>query len=351
MAGKYSRTNRNGTQTWYISWRAEGQLRRQRLGPVTEPEAEAARLAKERALTASAAAGPPFADWSVEYAHWRAAEYPRSYYRVEQALRCHLIPHFGATPLLAIRRDQIEAYKANRRAAGITAGTLIKELRILQAVLNAAVAFERIPHNPIAHIRHPQDLVSRPPRWYTAAELAALYAAELQPQPCAAPEAAELHRRYRWTWQLMAHTGARRGEAMHIAWAHIGADEIRIISEPDAPTKSGKWRVVPKSRGAAEALDALAAPAAAPWSDPALILPRIRPESISRAFARTAERANIGGGIHSLRHTFCAKLVQAGRPLREVQQLAGHASITTTERYAHLAPGAHQRARDALDAD
>ena len=47
--------------------------------------------------------------------------------------------------------------------------------------------------------------------------------------------------------------------------------------------------------------------------------------------------------LHTLRHTFISRLVQAGRPLPEVAALAGHRAITMTMRYAHLAPS-HLRA-------
>jgi len=40
--------------------------------------------------------------------------------------------------------------------------------------------------------------------------------------------------------------------------------------------------------------------------------------------------------IHTLRHTFCSRLVQKGVPLTVIQQLAGHTTITTTLRYTHL---------------
>jgi site-specific recombinase XerD len=47
---------------------------------------------------------------------------------------------------------------------------------------------------------------------------------------------------------------------------------------------------------------------------------------------------------HDLRHTFCSRLVAAGVPLLEVQQLAGHKSYSTTLRYAHLSPDQLKRA-------
>jgi site-specific recombinase XerD len=47
---------------------------------------------------------------------------------------------------------------------------------------------------------------------------------------------------------------------------------------------------------------------------------------------------------HDLRHTYCSRLVAAGVPLLEVQQLAGHKSYSTTLRYAHLSPDHRKRA-------
>jgi integrase len=57
------------------------------------------------------------------------------------------------------------------------------------------------------------------------------------------------------------------------------------------------------------------------------------------AFVRACKRCGIEGiTLHSLRHTFASRVVQAGLSLVEIQNLLGHASPITSLRYAHLAP-------------
>jgi integrase len=185
-----------------LNWVEAGERRRESLGAVTPAEAEAALTGLERRLAgASTGAGCIFAEWAHDYATWHRDEYPDSYPRVEQILRCYLIPYFGLTPIGAITRQEVEGYK-HGRLGGAAAGTITKELRTLQACLNKAVDWEIIPVNRARGVRPPKDLASRPPRWYTREELAAIYAADT------------LHAHI---WRLLANTGLRRGEALRPA--------------------------------------------------------------------------------------------------------------------------------------
>ncbi len=79
----------------------------------------------------------------------------------------------------------------------------------------------------------------------------------------------------------------------------------------------------------------------------------------SRAILRAMDAAGLNADdlvqrhgratIHSLRHTFASWLIQHGTTIKDVQELLGHASVVTTERYAHLdRTGAVKRARELL---
>lgn len=73
---------------------------------------------------------------------------------------------------------------------------------------------------------------------------------------------------------------------------------------------------------------------------------------VTHRFTEVRDKAGLPDvTCHTLRHTFCSRLVQAGVSIYVVRQLAGHSSVRTTERYAHLAPAAPsvQAALSALE--
>ncbi len=84
------------------------------------------------------------------------------------------------------------------------------------------------------------------------------------------------------------------------------------------------------------------------WECPLLIGNRIA--DVKTAFNSACRRVGITGlTMHDFRFTCASWLVLAGRPILEVRGMPGHASVTMTERYTHLAPDKLKDATRALD--
>lgn len=336
------RRRKNGTYS--LRWRENGQAREQTLSTKNASEARALLRARELELQRAAFANitglpsahvPSLAEFCEEYLDWHAREYPASSWRIAQLVEQHLLPALGHKALDRITRGDLERYKASRTARP---ATIAKELRALQAILNRA-EFLEIATNRARGVKAPASVESKPIHWYAPDQLERLYAASAARAGDEAKAGREINAAladFAPVWRLLANTGLRRAEALALEWGSVTKADLRVVSSADARTKSGKWRPVPLSPGARASLEQLRAITGGGRH----VLPRMAPESLSRAFDRCRSRAGLEGSLHSLRHTFCASLVSAGVALRTVQVLAGHAHYSTTERYAHLAPGA-----------
>ncbi|MGB5934701.1 MAG: site-specific tyrosine recombinase, partial [Ornithinimicrobium sp.] len=143
-----------------------------------------------------------------------------------------------------------------------------------------------------------------------------------------------------------------------------GDGEVGAIASVRLFGKGSKPRIVPLGSYAVSALEAYlirARPgfAAAGTGTPALFLNRsggrLSRQSVFTATRAAAQRAGIGAPIspHTLRHCFATHLLDGGADIRVVQELLGHASVTTTQIYTHVSTehlrevyaGAHPRAR------
>ncbi|SHG64442.1 site-specific tyrosine recombinase XerD [Streptoalloteichus hindustanus] len=140
--------------------------------------------------------------------------------------------------------------------------------------------------------------------------------------------------------EVLYSTGARISEAVGLDLDDVDAGERTVVLDG----KGGKQRLVPVGRPALAALDAYlvrARPALAAKGrgTPAVFL-NARGGRLSRQGAwlvvqAAAERAGIGAEVspHTLRHSFATHLMEGGADVRVVQELLGHASVTTTQIY------------------
>ena len=140
--------------------------------------------------------------------------------------------------------------------------------------------------------------------------------------------------------ELLYGTGARISAAVGLDVDDVGAPTLRLAG------KGGKHRIVPVGSYAAQALDAylvrgrpaLAAATRRGSASPAVFL-NARGGRLSRQGAwgvlkAAADRAGLTGvSPHTLRHSFATHLLDGGADVRVVQELLGHASVTTTQVY------------------
>jgi site-specific recombinase XerD len=163
----------------------------------------------------------------------------------------------------------------------------------------------------------------------------------------AAPDPSEpMGLRDRALLELLYGSGARVSEACGLDVAAVDLDlrQVRLLG------KRRKERIVPLGAPALGTLQAyvrdgrpvLASLAARPV--PALLLDsrggRLDPRGARRAVTRAARAAGLGRVTpHTLRHSYATHLLEGGADLRSVQELLGHASLGTTQRYTHLSRG------------
>lgn len=153
-------------------------------------------------------------------------------------------------------------------------------------------------------------------------------------------------------------TGARISEAIALDVDDIDAETRSVI----LAGKGGKERIVPVGRPALAAIDAYLVrgrPALAKRGGAAMFLNarggRLSRQSAWQVLQDAASRAGIAAGVspHTLRHSFATHLLDGGADVRVVQELLGHASVSTTQVYTMVTvtalrevwAGAHPRAR------
>jgi integrase/recombinase XerC len=146
-------------------------------------------------------------------------------------------------------------------------------------------------------------------------------------------------RRDRAIMETLYSAGLRVSELTGLNWGDID-EELGLLMIRSG--KGNKDRLVPIGEPALEALRGWRAVMPQTRSDSAVITnlrgSRLTPRAVQNMVARRLISAGINTPItpHGLRHSFATHLLNAGADLRSIQEMLGHSSLTTTQRYTHV---------------
>src|SRR5690349_3051926 len=232
--------------------------------------------------------------------------------------------------LFQARRADIECFARDLEARGRARATITRRLCTIAGFYRYAVEEELLEHSPAAHVRRPRLDYESPATGLDRNELGALLvAAGLGPPG----EHALI--------SLLALNGLRVSEATGADIEHLGLERgHRTLT---ITRKGGKVVTIPLAPRTARAIDL----AIGERTDGPVFLAldgrRLDRHGAGRIVRKTARRAGITKAVtpHTLRHAFITAALDAGVPLRDVQEAASHADPRTTMRY--------DRARGSLD--
>jgi integrase/recombinase XerD len=232
--------------------------------------------------------------------------------------------------LFQARRADIECFARDLEARGRTRATITRRLCTIAGFYRYAVEEELLAHSPAAHVRRPRLDYESHASGLDRNELGALLVA-------AGLGAATEHALI----SLLALNGLRVSEAIGASIEALGTERgHRTLT---ITRKGGKLVTIPLAPRTARAIDL----AIGDRCDGPIFLAadgrRLDRHGAARIVRRAAGRAGISKpvGPHTLRHAFITAALDAGVPLRDVQEAASHADPRTTIRY--------DRARGSLD--
>ncbi|WP_438344902.1 site-specific tyrosine recombinase XerD [Methylorubrum populi] len=235
--------------------------------------------------------------------------------------------------------DQVRAYIASLEPRGLKASSAARRLSCIRGFhrfLYAEGYCETDPTAPVAAPRRAKGL----PKILSVAEVDRLLATARDRVEAAGDDRTEARSAARMLCllELLYATGLRVSELVALPRSAASARERYLVVKG----KGGRERLVPLTELAREAMRAHVAHLTA---DGAWLFPADSESGhlTRQAFARDLKVAAAAAGLrtdrvspHVLRHAFASHLLQNGADLRIVQELLGHADISTTQIYTHV---------------
>ena len=231
-----------------------------------------------------------------------------------------------------VKREQIMQFLLSEKKRGLEASSIARRLVAIK-LFHRFLVKERYLKEDVTSVLESPRLWKRLPHFLNLQEIDALLAA--------APEDEKIARRDRAMLELLYATGMRVSEIVGLRLQDVNFDSAFIRCKG----KGSKERLVPIGREAIhyckEYLGRVRSKEKAAKTDHFFIGKRkqgLTREFVWQMIKATARRAGIQKNIspHTLRHSFATHLLERGADLRIVQELLGHADISTTQIYTHV---------------
>jgi integrase len=343
-----------------------------RVGEMTETEIErvAGRIVAEYKPPADGAKAPTVAEVGVMHINQLELDGKAKSYITNRrgVLRNHVAPAIGDRAVDSVKPKDLNRLKRSMQQEGKGPTVIVSAMWLVSGIFRFAVAEEWRTDNPVAAITMPEvetdpDAVS----YLTTAEVDRVLAA--------IPDD-EWGKVERHMYRTAQQTGMRRGELIAIHWRECDFDyDVFRVSENYVEgefkrTKSKKGRIIPMTAQAKRTLLLWRMESPYPDDDDLVFANPVdggplRPEFVSKRFKVALLEAKVGPvemrpykvrdrvtgerkivmrpfpllKLHDLRDTFGTyQMMNPKNSPREVQEWMGHASLTTTQRYAKFRP-------------
>lgn len=250
----------------------------------------------------------------------------------------HVIAHLGAVPLADLKPSDVRTFARTLERSSLAPSTVAKVMTVLRQLCVMAVVDGLIESNPTTTIKAGGSSHTEM-RILTRDEYMALLAA-IPPH-------------YKLLIETLVETGLRWGEAMGIkpdaitqtgkSWTLKVRRTVAEVASKPVPRDFGK---TPSATRTITITASLAKRLLAVKTGPdGYVFRTVRGAFITRSlfwrdYVNAQKRAGITGlRVHDLRHTAISWWVNAGIPLHEVRDRAGHTDLSTTSRYIHVVKG------------
>jgi integrase/recombinase XerC len=234
----------------------------------------------------------------------------------------------------AVTADHVRNYLAAMMKTPAARSTIQRRLFAIKALFRWREAMTGQP-NPARSMRSPK-IEKRLPQVAGEDDVATLIEADEIDRPAAIRDRAIM--------EILYSTGLRVSELTGLSWRDVDPELGMVMVRAG---KGNKDRLIPIGEPALDALRRWRAAMPIVWSpaspsdDPVITNlrgGRLSPRSVQKMLARRLMAAGLDTPLtpHGLRHCFATHLLNAGADLRSIQEMLGHSSLATTQRYTHV---------------